>query len=180
MPRGVDRASFLKAAAGAALTLPAAPALASTLRLREGYVVPPVYTKVTQIADLSTLAQLLPMVGLDQTLNGGGQGSWTLFAPTNEAFATMPAWQLNHLMNNQAKLTKLLQYHVLPEQVTLDQFQTGQYATLEGANVKITVVVPDKTVRVIKSEIVVPNVLATNGRIHIIDKVLTKILGFPN
>jgi uncharacterized surface protein with fasciclin (FAS1) repeats len=184
MANHLARSTFLKSAGVFTLALPAAAAAAPihgpapNLRRVRPDGVPPIYDKLLRIADLSTLASLVASVGLSQTLNG--PGPYTLFAPTNEAFATMPAIQLKRLMNNLPKLTMLLTFHVLPGKTLIQQFATGSYPTLEGDSVDVVVQQNPSLVTVDKARIIVSNVYATNGTIHIVDKVLTKVIHAPN
>jgi uncharacterized surface protein with fasciclin (FAS1) repeats len=182
MPQ-IDRAKFLKAAGAASLALSAGPALAAPVRSLSSRSLSPnaqpvIPLKVAMISDLTTLSQLLSSSGFAQTLSGSGP--FTLFAPTNEAFATMPDSQFNEIQKHPAKLMMLLQYLVLPSMVRLQDFATGDYTTLEGKSVDVVVVNPNSVVTVNRAHLIVPNVLASNGVIHIISKVLTKVIGQPN
>ena len=176
----VDRATFIRTAGAASLALTASPALAAPLRgfrynLSSPYNIP---QKIANIADLSTLYQMLGLANLITTLSG--TGPFTVFASTNEAFSTLPANQMKHLMKDIPKLTKLLTYSVLNQEVMLQQFVTGDYTTMEGESVDIVVVQPNSVVTVNRARLIIPNVTASNGVIHIIDKVLTKVIHKPN
>jgi uncharacterized surface protein with fasciclin (FAS1) repeats len=118
----------------------------------------------------STLRQAVQAAGLDTTL--GEPGPVTVFAPNNEAFAALPPGTLDRLLlpENQAQLRKVLSYHVVPGQVTSADIQPGEVNTVEGQAVSIaksgtSVTVNDATVSQ-------PDVTASNGVIHGIDKVL--------
>jgi uncharacterized surface protein with fasciclin (FAS1) repeats len=180
-----DRATFLRVVGAAALTVPASAAMAAPVRtfasratLFDAGPVLDIPTKVSKIADLSTLSSLLTSTGLGSTL--AGTGPFTLFAPTNEAFATLPSRQQNWLKNHPNILMKLLTYHVLNGNYPLAKLVPGNYATMEGKTVDVDVVNPNSVVTVNRARIVVPNVQATNGTIHIITKVLTKVITEPN
>jgi uncharacterized surface protein with fasciclin (FAS1) repeats len=118
----------------------------------------------------STLRQAVQAAGLDATL--AEPGPVTVFAPNNEAFAALPAGTLDRLLlpENQAQLRKVLSYHVIPGQVTSADIRPGDVNTVEGQALSIassgtTVTVNDATVSQ-------PDITATNGVIHGINKVL--------
>jgi uncharacterized surface protein with fasciclin (FAS1) repeats len=118
-----------------------------------------------------TLASALTAAGLVQTLKG--PGPYTVFAPTDAAFAKLPAGTLQNLLKpeNKAQLTAILTYHVVPGKVTsAEVVKLSQASTVEGKPLAIhtmgtAVMVNDATV--IKADIA-----ASNGVIHVIDKVL--------
>jgi uncharacterized surface protein with fasciclin (FAS1) repeats len=116
-----------------------------------------------------TLASLLQKAGLAGTLEG--KGPFTVFAPTDAAFAKVPKATLASLAKNKAKLRAVLLYHVVKGKVTAAQAMKLQSAkTLEGKPVSIQV----KGVKVIVggATVVKANVMASNGVIHVINKVL--------
>ncbi|WP_413717600.1 fasciclin domain-containing protein [Silicimonas sp. MF1-12-2] len=121
--------------------------------------------------DFSTLVAAVSAAGLVDTLKG--DGPFTVFAPTNAAFAALPAGTVDTLLKpeNKDQLIKVLTYHVVPGAVTSDQLigQRLTVATVQGQTVHI-----DGThgVRVNKSRVTTPDIIATNGVIHVIDKVL--------
>jgi uncharacterized surface protein with fasciclin (FAS1) repeats len=116
-----------------------------------------------------TLASLLQKAGLARTLEG--KGPFTVFAPTDAAFAKVPKATLASLAKNKAKLRAVLLYHVVKGKVTAAQAMKLHSAkTLEGKSISIRasrgkVIVGGATV-------VKANVLASNGVIHVINKVL--------
>jgi uncharacterized surface protein with fasciclin (FAS1) repeats len=117
---------------------------------------------------LSTLNALVQRAGLTQTLEAAGP--YTVFAPTNEAFAAMPAKTLQELESDPVKLKSVLAYHVLPRQVTAAQVHNGNAKTVEGAEVALSragefITVEDAMVQ--KADIA-----ATNGVVHKVDRVL--------
>lgn len=173
-----DRATFLKAIGATALLVPASEAMAAPVRIFNAGPILDIPSKVSKIADLSTLSSLLTSTGLGSTLSGAGP--FTLFAPTNEAFATLPQRQQNWLMNHPNILLKLLTYHVLNGNYPLNKLVPGNYVTMEGKSVDVDVVNPNSVVTVNRARISVPNVQATNGTIHILTKVLTKVITEPN
>jgi uncharacterized surface protein with fasciclin (FAS1) repeats len=119
--------------------------------------------------DFSTLVAAVEAAGLVETLNG--EGPFTVFAPTNEAFEALPPGVLDALLlpENQAVLTQILTYHVVQGAVTSDQITDGEVPTLEGQN--ITVSTADG-VTVNGATVVTADVEASNGVIHVIDTVL--------
>ena len=99
-------------------------------------------------------------------------GPYTVFAPTNEAFAKIPADQLNAILADKAQLTKILTYHVVPGKVMAADLQPEQMVkTVEGQDLDIKVANGAATVN--GCNIVKTDVTASNGVIHVIDCVLT-------
>ncbi len=116
-----------------------------------------------------TLASLLQKAGLARTLEG--KGPFTVFAPTDAAFAKVPTATLASLAKNKAKLRAVLLYHVVKGKVTASQAMKLHSAkTLEGNSVSIRV--SGGKVIVGGATVVKANVLASNGVIHVINKVL--------
>jgi uncharacterized surface protein with fasciclin (FAS1) repeats len=116
-----------------------------------------------------TLASLLRKAGLAGTLEG--KGPFTVFAPTDAAFAEVPKATLASLAKNKAKLRAVLLYHVVKGKVTAAQAMKLRSAkTLEGKSVSIRV--SGGKVIVGGATVIKANVLASNGVIHVIDKVL--------
>jgi uncharacterized surface protein with fasciclin (FAS1) repeats len=119
--------------------------------------------------DFSTLVAAVKAAELVDTLNGAGP--FTVFAPTNEAFAALPAGLVDKLLlpANKATLTKILTYHVLPAEVMAADVKAGKAATVEGSEITITT---DGGVKVNEATVTATDVDASNGVIHVIDKVL--------
>ena len=119
--------------------------------------------------DFSTLVAAVDAAGLVETLNG--EGPFTVFAPTNEAFEALPEGVLDALLleENQEVLTSILTYHVVPGEVTSDQISDGDVATVEGSTVTIST---ENGVMVNEATVVTPDVMASNGVIHVIDAVI--------
>ncbi|MGC2619613.1 MAG: fasciclin domain-containing protein [Acidobacteriaceae bacterium] len=118
-----------------------------------------------------TLVAAVQAAGLADTLEG--KGPYTVFAPTDEAFAKLPAGTVESLLKpeNQAKLRSILLYHVVTGEVDAAQVMKMRSAkTLEGARVHISV--SGGTVMVNNAKVVKADVHATNGVIHVIDTVL--------
>ncbi|MEG4861879.1 MULTISPECIES: fasciclin domain-containing protein [unclassified Microcoleus] len=121
-------------------------------------------------AQFKTLTKALGAAGLVTTLQG--KGPFTVFAPTDAAFAALPKGTLDDLLKpaNKAKLTKILTYHVVPGAVLSTSLKSDEVKTVEGMPVKV-VVAPGK-VTVGGANVVKADIKASNGVIHVIDKVL--------
>ena len=121
--------------------------------------------------DLSTLVEAVTAAGLAETLQG--EGPFTVFAPTNEAFDALPAGELDRLLKpaNKAELAKILKYHVVSGEIMSSDLTNGQKAkTVEGGT--LTVTINGKTVKVNDATVVKADVPASNGVVHVIDRVL--------
>jgi transforming growth factor-beta-induced protein len=117
----------------------------------------------------TTLASLLTKAGLVDTLST--RGPFTVFAPTDAAFAKVPKATLDALAENPAQLKSVLLYHVVPGKVMAsDVVKLTSAKTLEGRTVAIKVV--DGSVYVDKAKVTTPDVTASNGVIHVVDSVL--------
>merc|ERR1711865_1253109 len=145
------------------LSLPPAPAPVPTKNIVE---------LASSVADLSTLVTALVAGKLTTALSG--KGPFTVFAPTNEAFAALPKATLAHLLDpkNIKELQLVLEYHVISgaaiHAADLKSFQTAK--TLEGQ--AVTIVKRNGDILVDKSKVITADVDATNGVVHIIDAVL--------
>ena len=119
--------------------------------------------------DFSTLVAAVSAAGLVETLSG--EGPFTVFAPTNAAFAALPAGVLDALLlpENKDALVKILTYHVVPGSVLAADIADGDVATVEGQNVTLSTA---NGVTVNGANVVTADVLASNGVIHVIDAVL--------
>lgn len=122
--------------------------------------------------DFSTLVTALKAAGLVDALNG--KGPFTVFAPTNAAFAALPAGTVESLLKpeNKAKLVAVLTYHVIPAQIdsaALAGKKLTSPATLQGGTLAV-----DGTmgVKINAANVTTPDIHASNGVIHVIDKVL--------
>jgi uncharacterized surface protein with fasciclin (FAS1) repeats len=118
----------------------------------------------------TTLVAAIKAAGLVETLSG--QGPFTVFAPTDAAFKALPKGTLEKLLKpeNKATLVKILTYHVVPGAITSKIIKTGNVKTVEGASVKIKV--RKGRVTVDNAKVIKADVKASNGVIHVIDKVL--------
>jgi uncharacterized surface protein with fasciclin (FAS1) repeats len=119
----------------------------------------------------NTLAAALKAAGLVDTLKG--KGPFTVFAPTDEAFAKLPAGTVEDLLKpeNKAKLVAVLTYHVVPGSVSSKEVVKLKSATtVQGQPVKIKA--EGGTVQVDGATVVKADVMASNGVIHVIDRVI--------
>jgi transforming growth factor-beta-induced protein len=115
-----------------------------------------------------TLLTAIEAAGLTDTLRG--EGPFTVFAPTDEAFAKLPKETLDALLKDKAKLASILTYHVVPGKVmAADVVKLTEAKTVQGQNVKISAT---GGVTVDNAKVVKTDVPATNGVIHVIDTVL--------
>lgn len=120
--------------------------------------------------NFTTLAKALTEAGLIETLKGAGP--YTVLAPTDDAFAKIPAADLAALLADKAALTKVLTYHVIPGNVPASTVTTLTEATsLEGSKITIKVV-DGKVMLNDNSEVTTPDVITSNGVIHVINTVL--------
>ena len=116
-----------------------------------------------------TLATALQAAGLVDTLKG--KGPFTVFAPTDEAFAKLPAGTLESLLKDPAKLKQILLYHVVSGEVLAkDVVKLKSAKTVEGAS--LTIQVGKDGVKVDGANVTTTDILASNGVIHIIDSVV--------
>lgn len=116
---------------------------------------------------LSTLNNLVDKAGLKDTLKSG---SYTVFAPSNDAFKAVPAKTLEELAANPARLKDVLTYHVVAGKVMAADVKTGPVKSVQGANLALARA--GEFVTVEDAMVVKPNVAATNGVVHVIDRVL--------
>ena len=151
-------------ALAAALVLPAREAAAQT----QGKTQDIVQTAVAA-GSFTTLAKALEAAGLVETLKG--RGPYTVFAPTDEAFAKLPPGTLDKLLADKAQLRKVLLFHVVPGRVTSAQVvKLSQAKTVEGSPVAIRAA--NGKVMIGNATVATADVAASNGVIHIIDTVL--------
>lgn len=117
----------------------------------------------------STLIAAVKAAGLDKALSG--DGPFTVFAPTDEAFAALPKGTVEALLKDKEKLTAILTYHVLDGAVMAEKVVgINKAETLNGAS--FAVKVADGNVMVDKANVVKTDIVCSNGIIHVIDKVL--------
>jgi uncharacterized surface protein with fasciclin (FAS1) repeats len=114
-----------------------------------------------------TLATALTAAGLVDTLKG--PGPFTVFAPTDEAFAKVPKADLDALLKDKAKLTAVLTYHVVPGKVMAADVKAGKVKTVQGSELTVTTM---GGVKVDNAHVIKTDIVADNGVIHVIDSVL--------
>jgi uncharacterized surface protein with fasciclin (FAS1) repeats len=121
-----------------------------------------------EAGQFNTLAAALKAAGLVETLKG--PGPFTVFAPTDEAFAKIPKADLDALLKDKAKLTQVLTYHVVPGKVMAKDVKPGAVKTVQGSSV--TVNTSAGKVMVDNATVNKTDVVADNGVIHVIDSVI--------
>lgn len=114
-----------------------------------------------------TLAVALEKAGLVDTLKG--KGPFTVFAPTDEAFAKVPKADLDALLADKEKLTAVLTYHVVPGKVMAKDVKAGMVKTVQGSNLTVST---KGGVKVDNAMVVKTDIVADNGVIHVIDSVV--------
>lgn len=114
-----------------------------------------------------TLATALQAAGLVDTLKG--PGPFTVFAPTDAAFAKIPKSDLDALLKDKAKLTAVLTYHVVPGKVMAADVKPGKVKTVQGSELTITTM---GGVMVDNAKVTATDIAADNGVIHVIDSVV--------
>jgi uncharacterized surface protein with fasciclin (FAS1) repeats len=149
--------SLSRIIAGAAIVVAASGALAADI----------VDTAVSA-GQFKTLVKAVQQAGLVDTLKG--KGPFTVFAPTDEAFAKLPAGTLEALLNDKQKLSAILTYHVVPGQVMAAQVKPGAVKTVQGQS--LTVTAKNGAVMIDNAKVVKTDIAASNGVIHVIDTVV--------
>ncbi len=132
--------------------------------------------KATVVAALAaddrftTLVTAVTAAGLADTLSGAGP--FTVFAPTNDAFAKLPAGTVESLLlpENKDKLVSILTYHVVPAKVMAADVKTMKAPTVQGSEASL--VVADGTVKVDGATVTETDIKAGNGVVHVIDAVI--------
>ena len=170
----------LAACSPATETPPVDTASVDTPVVEEPVVEEPVVTPMTVVdvaaanPDLSTLVAAVNAAGLAETL--AGAGPYTIFAPSNEAFAALPAGELDALLlpENKDKLVKILSYHVISGKVAAADVPAEADATATPSinNLDLSVRTTADGVMVNQYKVTTADVEASNGVIHIIDGVL--------
>lgn len=128
----------------------------------------PVASTIATTPELSTLNTLIAKAGLTSVLNGSG--SFTVFAPSNEAFKAVPQKTLDELAADPEKLKDVLTFHVIPAKAMAADVKNSTVKTVQGSNLALSkagtfVTVEDALVQT-------ADINATNGVIHIVDRVL--------
>ena len=123
----------------------------------------------TQAGTFNTLVAAIGAAELTATLSG--EGPFTVFAPTDEAFAALPAGVLDALLlpANKAVLTQILNYHVIAGKVYAADVMAGEVATVEGSKINLST---EGGVTVNGAKVVTADIEASNGVIHVVDSVI--------
>jgi len=117
--------------------------------------------------NFKTLATALQAAGLVETLKG--PGPFTVFAPTDAAFAKIPKADLDALLKDKAKLTAVLTYHVVPGKVMAADVKAGPVKTVQGGSLTVAT---SGGVTVNQAKVTATDIVADNGVIHVIDSVV--------
>jgi uncharacterized surface protein with fasciclin (FAS1) repeats len=117
--------------------------------------------------NFKTLATALTAAGLIDTLKG--KGPFTVFAPTDAAFAKVPKADLDALLADKAKLTAVLTYHVVPGMVMAKDVKAGKVKTVQGSEITVATA---GGVTVDGAKVSATDIVASNGVIHVIDSVI--------
>lgn len=125
---------------------------------------------VQQSNSFSTLEQAIQAAELEDVLST--EGPYTVFAPTDEAFAALPPETLDQLLQpeNQDALRQILTYHVVPGSITSPSVTPGELSTVEGSSLVVDNAAGE--VLVDGARVVEPDIIASNGVVHAIDQVL--------
>lgn len=156
------------------LTVATLALVATALPLVHAYEKPAAPGDIVAVASgagsFNTLVAAVKAAGLVETLQGAGP--FTVFAPTDEAFAKLPKGTVEDLLKpeNKAKLVAILTYHVVPGKVTAADVKTMKAKTVNGKELNLRVA--DGKVSVDNATVVKADVMAKNGVIHVIDAVL--------
>jgi uncharacterized surface protein with fasciclin (FAS1) repeats len=117
--------------------------------------------------NFKTLATALTAAGLIDTLKG--KGPFTVFAPTDAAFAKIPKADLDALLKDKAKLTAVLTYHVVPGKVMAADVKAGKVKSVQGSEITVATM---GGVTVDGAKVTATDIVADNGVIHVIDTVI--------
>jgi uncharacterized surface protein with fasciclin (FAS1) repeats len=117
--------------------------------------------------NFKTLAVALEKAGLIDTLKG--KGPFTVFAPTDAAFAEVPKKDLDALLADKSKLASVLTYHVVPGTVMAKDVKAGKVKTVQGSDLTLST---SDGVKVDGANVVKTDIVADNGVIHVIDRVV--------
>ena len=120
----------------------------------------------------STLVAAIEAADLAETLSS--EGPYTVFAPTDEAFAALPEGTVEDLLKpeNKDKLVQILKYHVVPAKVLSTEIQPGAVETVEGQPLEISVDSDTNEVKVNDAKVVQTDIVGSNGVIHAVDTVI--------
>lgn len=129
-----------------------------------------IVTVASEAGSFQTLVAAVKAAGLADTLKG--PGPFTVFAPTDEAFAKLPAGTVENLLKpeNKSKLAAILTYHVVPGKVMASDVKTMSVKTVNGQSVDLKV--SGSSVTIDGASVVKTDIPASNGVIHVIDTVI--------
>lgn len=138
---------------------------------RDVEATPTIVEVAVSAGQFNTLVAAVKAAGLAETLSG--KGPFTVFAPTDAAFAKLPAGTVEALLADKEKLTAILTYHVIPGRVMAADIVAAGGARATTVNGKeLNVVLRDGKVYAGGAEVVTADVAASNGVIHVVDTVL--------
>jgi uncharacterized surface protein with fasciclin (FAS1) repeats len=140
----------------------------STLTIAAAQAADTIVGVASKNKDFSTLVTAVKAAGLVETLNG--KGPFTVFAPTDAAFAKLPPGTVDALLKDPAKLKAILTYHVVPGKVMAKDVKPGAAKTANGQSLMIAA--KDGKVMVDGATVTATDVAASNGVIHVIDTVI--------
>jgi uncharacterized surface protein with fasciclin (FAS1) repeats len=141
--------------------------LALGLGLSAGAWAADIVDTAVKAGNFKTLVTAVQAAGLVDTLKG--PGPFTVFAPSDEAFAKIPKDKLDALIKDKAALTKVLTYHVVPGKVMAKDVKAGKVKTVQGQEITLATT---GGVTVDNAKVVATDVAASNGVIHVIDTVI--------
>jgi len=122
-----------------------------------------------QAGSFNTLVAAVKAAGLAETLSG--EGPFTVFAPSDEAFAKLPEGTVEGLLNDKPKLEAILKYHVVAGKITSNEAANANSATtVQGQNINISA--SNGTVKINDAQVVQADIETDNGIIHVIDSVI--------
>lgn len=165
----MNLASLTRAALAVAVL--ASPALSSAQTSEKGKKMNDIVAVAANAGQFNTLIAAVKAAGLVETLQG--PGPFTVFAPTDAAFAKLPKGTIEALLKDKEKLTAILTYHVVSGKVmAADIIKAGgaEPATVNGAPVSVTI--RDGKVYVDEAQVTAADIQASNGVIHVIDAVI--------
>jgi uncharacterized surface protein with fasciclin (FAS1) repeats len=164
----VASATVLAAAPGVHASSPS-PAPASAKTAAPAQKAKTIVDVATEAGSFTTLLKALEAADLVKTLSE--EGPFTVFAPTDEAFAALPKGTLDDLLKpeNKEKLKRVLSYHVVSGELLSQNLEAGKVTTLAEVPVEISI---KDGIRVNDAKVATPDLKASNGIIHVIDKVL--------
>jgi len=129
---------------------------------------PTIVDVAVQAGSFKTLVQAVQAAGLVETLNG--TGPFTVFAPTDDAFAQIPQETLQAVLADKEKLTAILTYHVVPGKLmAADVVNSTRLQTVQGQSITVST---EGGVRVDDANVIQTDIEADNGVIHVIDRVI--------